>query len=258
MTRITLLTDFGTRDGYVAAMRGVIAGIAPAALVDDATHDIPPGNVRYGAYAFGRFWRLYPPGTIHVLVVDPGVGTDRRGLAGVLDGRLVVAPDNGLLTVALARAESVRLVRITAPEFLRDSVSGTFHGRDIFAPVAAHLANGVAIDSFGEDVSDPVTLEEPIARIESGIVSGTVLLSDRFGNLMTNIPATLLFRDAVVSVGEARVGPVRSTYGDVAPGECLALTGSAGMLEIAVRDGSAEDHLGCGAGTPVTVRRSGS
>jgi S-adenosyl-L-methionine hydrolase (adenosine-forming) len=123
-TRITLLTDFGTGDGYVAAMRGVIAGIAPGALVDDATHDIPPGNVRYGAYAFGRYWRLYPPGTIHVLVVDPGVGTDRRGLAGVLDGRLVVAPDNGLLSVALAQAESVRLVRITATEFFREPVSG--------------------------------------------------------------------------------------------------------------------------------------
>lgn len=251
--RITLLTDFGTRDGYVAAMRGVIAAITPDATVDDATHDILPGDILAGALALERYWRLYPPGTVHVAVVDPGVGTARRAIAASADGRRFVAPDNGILSFVLRAVDRADVHEIREPAFLHHPVSATFHGRDVFASAAAHLAGRVGPDAVGPLVSDPVMLDpvEPVP--DRGGVSGVILVEDRFGNLITNIPGDAVADGAAVSVeGHAPVR-VRRTYGEVDPGEVIALVGSSDRLEISVRDGSAADRLGVGRGARVRV-----
>jgi S-adenosylmethionine hydrolase len=254
MPRLTLLTDFGTADGYAAAMKGVIAGICPEARIDDAAHDLPAGDVEAAAWALAGYWRLYPPGTVHVVVVDPGVGGARRALALEADRRIVVAPDNGVVTRVLAGVTTWRAAAITERGYLHEPVSGTFHGRDVFAPAAAHLAQGVPLDRLGPPVTDPVRLAVPEWTPASDGVRGVVVHVDRFGNLITNIPEDRLGAGSV-SIGERELGPVRHSYVDVRSGQPLALVGSAGMLEIAVRDGSAAATLGAGRGTTVLARR---
>ncbi len=253
MPRLTLLTDFGTADGYVAAMKGVIASICPEAVVEDASHDVRPGDIEAGAWALWRYWRLYPPGTVHVAVVDPGVGSARRALAVHADERWLVAPDNGVLTRVLEEAATWTAVAVTERRYLREPVSRTFHGRDVFAPAAAHLAAGVALEALGPRVDDPVRLALPRLTITPEGVTGAVVHVDRFGNLVTNIPETWTSAGRVV-VGGRDLGAVRRTYAEVAPGEALALVGSAGLLEISVRDGSAAAVLGLGRGADVLVK----
>ena len=254
MTIITLLTDFGTSDGYVAAMKGVIAAIAPDARVDDAAHDIPPGDVAGAALALRRYWRLYPAGTVHVAVVDPGVGSDRRGIALEVDGRFLVGPDNGVFTHVLREAERVQAVSLESAEYFRAEVSATFHGRDIFAPVAAHIARGVRLVSLGARITDPVQLPWPEPQRTADAVEGVVVHADRFGNLITNIPGDWCARGSTVWLGERRIGPLFLTHADVAPGEPAALIGSAGFLEISVRDGSAAEVLAANRGAVVRGR----
>jgi hypothetical protein len=253
--RITLLTDFGTADGYVAAMRGVIAAIAPAASVDNVSHDIAPGDVAGAAWALGNYWRLYPPGTIHVLVVDPGVGSSRRALAGHIDEWFFVAPDNGVLTRPLLDSSRVELVTLQNSAFRRDVVSATFHGRDLFAPAAAHLAMGAPLNEFGSAVHDPVQLPALVPQRQSGSIRGIVAHVDRFGNLITNIPGEWLAPGAHVRVGSTDIGPLRGTYSDVPTGRALALVGSGGYLEISVRDGNAAQKLWQQRGSEVIVER---
>lgn len=257
MSRLTLLTDFGTVDGYVAAMKGVIASIAPAATVDDAAHDIPPGDIRAAAWALRRYWRLYPPGTIHVVVVDPGVGGARRPLAAEVAGRLLVAPDNGVATWVFDEAPPTRVVAIANPAFLRERISRTFHGRDVFAPAAAHLAAGVPLTELGPALRDVVRLERPPLGFAPDAIRAEVVHVDRFGNLVTNVPEDWASFGAVHVAG-VDVGRVRRTYSDVEPGELLALVGSAGYLEVSVRDGSAAARLGVGRGAPVELRKDGA
>ncbi|MBX6365569.1 MAG: SAM-dependent chlorinase/fluorinase [Gemmatimonadetes bacterium] len=257
MPRITLLTDFGTVDGYVAAMKGVIASIAPAATVDDAAHDIPPGDVRAAAWALHRYWRLYPPGTIHVVVVDPGVGGARRALAAEVAGRILVAPDNGVGSWVFAEAPPTRAVAIENPAFLRERISRTFHGRDVFAPAAAHVAAGAPLAELGPALRDVVRLEWPPLGFAPDAIRAEVVHVDRFGNLVTNVPEDWASFGAVHVAG-VDVGPVRRTYSDVEPGELLALVGSAGYLEVSVRDGSAAARLGVGRGAPVELRKGGA
>ncbi len=240
--RITVLTDFGTADGYVAAMKGVLATGAPMARVDDAGHGLPRGDVAHAAWALHRYWGLYPAGTVHLVVVDPGVGTARRAVAVEADGRLGVAPDNGVLTMVLEEAERWRAVALEIPPV----ASTTFHGRDVFAPAAARLAAGAALDDLGEPVDDLVMLPGRGASPERGVVR-TV---DRFGNLVTDLPGSAWRRGAEVEIAGRSV-PCAGTYGDVAPGELLALVGSDRTVEIAVRDGSAAAALGVGVGTSV-------
>ena len=251
---ITLLTDFGTRDGYVAAMRGVIHSIAPLALVDDASHDIDPGDVAAAAFTLARYARWYPSGSIHVVVVDPGVGTARRPLAALVDGYAYVAPDNGVLTRVLANAREAHIVEIVERVAPADNVSATFHGRDIFAPAAARLASGWTLDRLGPAVSDPVLLHIPEPVRDGNTVSGEVVYVDRFGNLITNVPHEWLAEDTHVRLEETAVGPLRRAYGDVAPDEAIALIGSDGMLEIAVRDGSAAGKLNARRGALVRAQ----
>ncbi len=253
MRRITLLTDFGTADGYAAAMKGVIASICPEAIIDDASHDIPPGDIEGAAWVLSRYWREYPEGTVHVVVVDPGVGSERRALALRADGRLLVAPDNGVLTRVMSAA-TWEAVSIQERRFLHEPVSRTFHGRDVFAPAAAHLARGTALHELGPAVADPALLPLPEPTLEPHAVRGTIVHVDRFGNAVTNIPESQVGDGAVVCGGR-NLGRLRSTYADVAPAALLALIGSAGTLEISVRDGSAAQSLGLKRGDEVVVER---
>jgi len=253
--RITLLTDFGTRDGYVAAVRGVIATLAPTARVEDATHEVEPGDVRGAAWVLEAYWRRYPPGTVHLIVVDPGVGGERRALAAFAEERYFVAPDNGVLTRVLS-AVPFRAVELAHPS--EGEISNTFHGRDLFAPVAAGLALGRPLDAFGAPIDEPVLLPlHPPVRGE-GVVRGIVEHVDRFGNLITNVPGEWCVGAESVRMGGREIGPLRTRYVDVEPGEALALVGSAGLVEIAVRDGSAAGALGAGRDDEIDIQLSGA
>jgi hypothetical protein len=243
---VTLLTDFGTADGYVAEVKGVLLTSAPGVQVIDLSHDIPPHEVDAARLAVARYWRRFPPGTIHLVVVDPGVGSARRAIAVLSDGRFLVGPDNGVLSPALlvpgARAISLEVPADAAP---------TFHGRDVFAPAAAALARGTPLDSLGGPLDEPEIRRTPEAVKEvDGWLRGEVIVIDRFGNAVTNLLG--------VHGGDVRVGareiPLRRTYADVAPGEALALVGSSGLIEIAVRDGNAAATLGLARGAVVRVR----
>lgn len=249
--RITLLTDFGTADGYVGAMKGVIASALPPAVIDDVAHDLPAGDVHAGAWALGAYWRRYPAGTVHVVVVDPGVGTGRHALAIEADGRFLVGPDNGVLSWALRDAERVGPMHSIRPP-ADVAVSATFHGRDLFAPAAARLAAGESIGSLGPRLEGVVRLPWPEPVHHAAGIDGTVFHVDRFGNLITNIPADQAAGECFVLVGRMEV-EVRRAYGEVASGELVAHVGSRGLLEIAVRDGRAVDRLG-GKGHVVSLR----
>lgn len=249
---LTLFTDFGTADGYVAAMKGVIRGIAPELSLDDAGHELPQGDVGRAAWALSRYWKTYPEGTVHLVVVDPGVGTDRRALAVEADGRFLVAPDNGVLSRVLRSASAWRAVEAVEEEYHGPRRSSTFHGRDVFAPVAAHLATGVSLDALGPPVDDPVLLDEPRPERSGAWIRGRIVAVDRFGNLISNIPADELAPGGRVEVAGRRLRLER-TYGSVEPGRLLALVNSSDRLEIAVRDGSAARTLEAAEGLPVRV-----
>lgn len=252
LARITLLTDFGTADGYVAAMKGVLASLVPDALLDDVAHDLPRGDVRAGSWALRRFWRRFPRGTVHLVVVDPGVGTERKALAVEADGRFVVCPDNGVATSVLEEAADWRAVELVGVDPPEGAVSTTFHGRDLFAPAAARLAMGGALDELGPNVAAPIRLDETQAEMVEGEVRGQVVHVDRFGNLVTDVPGEWVDPDTSVKVAGRKL-PVLGTYGESEPGELLALVNSDGRLEVAARDASAASILGFGPGSPVTV-----
>jgi len=248
---ITLLTDFGTRDGYVAAMKGVITDLCHETIIQDASHDIAPGDVTGAAFALRRYWRIYPRETMHIVVVDPGVGSARRALAVRADDRFLVGPDNGVLSLALRDAESWKAVAITNREMILPNPSSTFHGRDVFAPAAARLACGRALSTFGDPVEDIVQLNAPKPRAELNYVEGEVVYIDRFGNLVTNMPAATLPPKANVTLDGKAIGLVRSTYAEVKPGEAVAVINSDMVLEIGVRDGNAASILAVAQGTKV-------
>ena len=252
--RVTLLTDFGTRDGYVGALKGVLAARAPGVLLDDVSHDIPPGDVTSALYALGRYWRLFPPGTVHLVVVDPGVGTARRPLACEAEERFVVAPDNGVATAVLEEASAWRAVEIRQVEAPTPGgvPSATFHGRDVFAPAAALLAGGASLEVLGPPLQYPVRLEGPTPQREGKGARGVVLAVDRFGNLLTNLPGAWLDPAGRVELGGRRF-PVARTYADVPPGTLAALVSSDGRVEIALRDGSAAAVTEAGSGTAVRI-----
>jgi len=259
MRIITLLTDFGLEEGYVAAMKGVIAGIAPDADVVDVTHLIPPQDVASGRFRLLTVTPYFPPGTVHLAVVDPGVGTRRRAVAvRSSSGSLLVGPDNGLLLGALEADPAVAAVELSEPRFWRTPApSATFHGRDVFAPVAAHLARGVALELLGPAVAldSLVSFELPPRRPVPGGAEGAVQAVDRFGNLISNVPGTVLSAVGAWTASIAgRTVTGRGTYGDVPPGEALALVGSHGFVEIAVRQGSARNALEASIGMAVAIR----
>jgi len=242
---ITLLTDFGTADGYVAEMKGVLTTLAQGIPLLDLTHDVPAQDVAFARLTLARYWRRFPVGTVHVAIVDPGVGTSRAAIAVCSEGRFLVGPDNGVLSPALFALDA-RVVSLTVDA----KASPTFHGRDIFAPAAALLARGASLEMLGESFTEPVRLRTPQPRrTPDGTLHGEILTIDRFGNAITNLAA----RDGVaVQVGGHEVRLVR-TYGEAAPGELIALVGSSGFVEIAVRDGHAAARLRLSRGQPVEL-----
>ena len=257
---ITLTTDFGARDPYVAEMKAVILRLNPAVRLIDVSHEIAAHDVIEGALAVHAMVAVCPEGTIHVAVVDPGVGTGRRGLVVAASGQLFVGPDNGIFTPVLARS-GWRAFELNAPEFRRASVSATFHGRDVFAPAAAHLSLGVTASSFGPPVTDPVRVALVTTREVVGGVEGRVIHVDRFGNLVTSIQAETVKRLSggagvlTVQIGGRRM-PLVGTYGDLPSGGAGALVGSHGRLEVAIREGNAAARLRARRGAAVRLSRS--
>ncbi|MGH7516264.1 MAG: SAM hydrolase/SAM-dependent halogenase family protein [Gemmatimonadales bacterium] len=246
MPIITLLTDFGTRDAYVGELRGVLLTRAPGAVLADITHDIAPGDVRAAAYVLGRTWPKFPAGTVHLAVVDPGVGGARAALAIRSAGHHFVGPDNGLLTSALTGAHDV--VELPIPP----SASATFHGRDVFAPAAAALAGGTPMTTLGSPpLRVPVRLPPALPRSEGDSLVGEVVYVDRYGTLVTNLAPDA---GGFVEIGGSRL-PLRRTFSDIAPGELVAFVGSGGVIEIAVRDGSAAERLGAAVGASARLVR---
>ena len=250
MTIVTLLTDFGNVDHYVAEMKGVLLTRAPGAILVDITHGIAPGDVRSAAYVLGRTWHRFPGPTIHVAVVDPGVGTSRTALAVSAHGHWFVGSDNGVFTPVL-HDTAVEAVALLTPEH----ASPTFHGRDVFAPAAAALANNSPLRSLGEPFAGmPQRLAYTEPHYEGKTVVGEVVYIDRFGSLVTNLTTELVPDYATLEVEDLDLGPLRRTFSDVTAGGLLAYIGSGGAIEIAVRNGSAARRLGVGVGGRVRAR----
>ncbi len=244
---ITLITDFGTADGYVGEMKGVLLSRLPDAELVDITHDIPPQDVEHARLTLARVWRRFPPGTVHLVVVDPEVGSSRAALAVASDERFVVGPDNGVLSPALLVA-GARAIALDVPA----GVSATFHGRDVFAPAAAAIAAGEPIEALGRDAMSPVVHRTPEpTRGEDGALHGQVILIDRFGNAVTNLVG---MRGGTIEIDDHRIA-IRHTYSEVAPGGLVALTGSSGFIEIAVRGGNAASALGLERGAAIVLVR---
>lgn len=262
MAIVTLTTDFGTVDGYVGEMKGVLLSLTPSARPVDVTHAIAQGDVRGGAWVLGRIWRRFPPETVHLAVVDPGVGGDRRAVAARVDGRWFVGPDNGLLSRVLRQGEAGPARALAPDRAGLEEVSDTFHGRDLFAPAAARLAGGADPARLGPEI-DPDGLQRfevrPARRSGPGegdpdALRGSVVHVDRFGNLVTDIPTGWLPGDPRVEVGGRTVRRLARSFDAVDPGELVLTRGSVGTLEISVRDGSAAEELGVERGAPVVVR----
>lgn len=249
---ITLLTDFGLSDIYVGVMKGAIAQINPAVTVVDLTHEIPPQDIAAGRFCLMSAYPYFPDGTVHVAVVDPGVGGKRRAIAIKSTSGFLVGPDNGLFGGILSQNPPITAVELTNPQYWRTpSPSTTFHGRDIFAPISAHLANGVPIEQLGQAI-DPKTLVDlpgsPFTQTGNN-ASGCIQYTDRFGNLITNIPGAFVQgKNWLVQVGSETILS-RTTYSETSPGNLVALVGSHGWVEIAVNGGNAKSHLNidCGA-----------
>lgn len=242
---VTLLTDYGTADSYVAEVKGRLLQASPGLAIVDITHDVEPGDIAAAAFVLGRAWPSFPAGSVHLAVVDPGVGTSRRALAVVAGGHAFVGPDNGVLDAALGHA-GAKAFALAVP----GDASATFHGRDVFAPAAARLAAGEPAESLGSAVGDPVRLGIPDARRDGKHIVGQVIYVDRFGTLVTNIRGDRIAPDGSVRVGPHDI-PRHRTFADVDPGHALALVGSGGTLEIAVRDGRADTALGLARGAEV-------
>ncbi len=253
---ITLLTDFGTVDAYAGILHGVILCINPQAAIVDLTHNIAAQDVQAAAFALSTAYSYFRADTVHVAVVDPGVGGERRGIAVRTPRGTFVAPDNGVLSYVLARESVGEMVHLTNARYWLSPLSNTFHARDLFAPVAAHLSLGVPVSEMGSALQDPVRFALSEARIgEDGRISGQVLHVDRFGNLITNVPGAWLSvgRSWRVRVADRDVrGPLQA-YVRAADGDLLGLIGSSGYLEIAMRNGSAADALQLGRGAEVQV-----
>jgi S-adenosylmethionine hydrolase len=255
---VTLTTDFGTADHFVGVMKGVIAAIAPRARVVDITHEVPPYEILEAAFIIGDAWRYFPKGTIHVVVIDPGVGSSRRPILAEAGGQFFVAPDNGVLSMVYSAAKAKVRV-ITNAKLMAREVSRTFHGRDIFAPAAAHLARGVAPARFGKVIDDCIFIADlkPV-KLSKNCWRGMVFKADHFGNLITNFqidefPA-LTTRAFEVRIGAQRIRRLALTFSEAPIGESVAVVGSSGYLEIVANQASAAKILGCGTRAPVELK----
>jgi S-adenosylmethionine hydrolase len=258
---IALLTDFGTRDHYAGTMKAVILGICPEATLVDITHDIPAHDLLTAALELAASYKYFPSGTIFLVVVDPGVGSARRGIAADTGEYRFVAPDNGVLTAVFKETPARRVVELTERRYARPTVSRTFEGRDRFAPAAGWLAKGVDLPALGRSAGAIHQLTIPAPQIADEVLTGEVLRVDRFGNLVTNIDRKLFDKFAhsngiEILAATHRIGRVVATYAEAGPNEVCALFGSTDHLEIAVNAGSASDQLNLSRGAPVTIRKT--
>jgi len=259
MPIVTLTTDFGTKDGFVGTLKGVIWWICPEAHIADISHEISAQNIQEGAITLWRAWPFFPPGTIHLAVVDPGVGTSRRPIAGRLGAQLFVGPDNGLFTPMIEDAdrkdESIKIVHLTNKKYRLPEVSQTFHGRDIFSPAAAHLANGVPLDELGPIILDPVRLIMPKPEKTDKGWRAHITVIDIFGNCTTDLPSSAL-RDkdhAVFRFHGREVSGLVESYGHKLPGELVVLVDSENFIEVAIVNGNAAKNLGAQVGDVIEV-----
>ncbi|MCD6286981.1 MAG: SAM-dependent chlorinase/fluorinase [Anaerolineae bacterium] len=273
MALVTLTTDFGLQDGYVGTMKGVMAGIAPDLAFIDITHDIRPQDLRGAAYVLWTALPYFPGDAVHLVVVDPGVGTSRHAIASQTSWGVLVGPDNGVFSYVWDVVPAELTVALENPDYQRPVVSSTFHGRDVFSPAAAHIAAGVPLREFGPEVSHPVRMSSPGMSMEERRIRGEVLYIDRFGNVITSIgrlvwEGTLLHLDPVFAKGESRtlnarrvrvlaggrdLGPIVRTYGEVSSGDALVMVGSEGLLEIAINQGHAARALALDLGDMVEI-----
>ncbi len=256
---IALLTDFGTRDHYAGVLKGVILSICPDATVVDLSHDLPAHDIPFAALELAATYKYFPAGTIFCAVVDPGVGTTRRGLAAEAGDWKFVAPDNGVLTEVFHEIAPKKVVELTERKYARPTVSRTFEGRDRFAPAAAWLAKGIQLSALGRPVSDYHQLALPRPKVEGDRLLGTIVRLDRFGNVVSNIDRKTCEKfgqgTVTVTVGPRTIERIVSTYSDIAPGELGALFGSTDHLEFAAHAASAAEVLGVRVGDPVVVTR---
>ncbi len=240
---ITLITDFGLKDHYVGAMKGVIFSINPDARIIDISHEIPAHDVFYGAFTLRNFYRYFPEETIHVAVVDPGVGGRRKPLVVRADGNIFIGPDNGLFTFIYRDSKSAKVAEITNVKYMLSNVSSTFHGRDIFAPAAAHLSLGVAVEELGKTVRKPVAIEIREPKVGKNEIIGEFIHEDIFGNLITNIPSNLIKPESVFFIGKTAINGLSKSYAEAPKGKLLAIAGSSGFIEISVNQGRAVDFI---------------
>lgn len=256
MPVVALLTDFGQQDWYVAAMKGVILSICSDAVPVDISHEVDPGDIASGAFILRECYRGFPAGTVFTGVVDPGVGTSRHGVAIEAEGFFFVGPDNGLFSFLDG---NIRIRTLENPRYMRETVSSTFHGRDVFAPVAAHLAAGVRFEDLGPELDSLVALDWTEAKPEDGVLNGKIVFIDRFGNAITNIEKTTALGLASADVLRVSVQglevPLVKTFGEISKGEALAYFGSGGHLEIAVNGGNASKSLNLSTGSLASVSR---
>lgn len=254
---ITLTTDFGLQDYYVGALKGVMLNIAPTVRLVDISHDIPPQDIMAGAWVMQNAAPLYPENTVHLVVVDPGVGTDRKAIALKIEDHYFVGPDNGIFSL-LAKNNAFRAVHLTNEDYWQSAPSNTFHGRDIFAPVAAHLSAGVDLTELGDPIDKLETYRwaSPIADKDG--LQGWILHIDKFGNLITNLSASTIEevvgeKDVKIYVGNTILTEIVTTFGNVIEGEPAAYIGSSGMLEIAINKGDAREMLGIKKGAQISL-----
>lgn len=258
---ITLTTDFGTTDHFVGAVKGVIVDIVPDVQIVDISHAVQAFDVLDGALAISQAYSYFPTGTIHMVVVDPGVGTTRRPILASSDGYHFVAPDNGVLSMVYAREERIHVRHITSEHYFRQPVSNTFHARDVFAPVAAYLAKLVDSHKFGDEIEDYVRFAAPRPKATGeNRMRAVVLKVDRFGNMITNItpddaPALFAGESAKfkIVVGNREITEIRQNYAEGAPGEVFGILGSMGYLEIVANRAAAAQLIGTGKGSEVTI-----
>ncbi|MGF1670516.1 MAG: S-adenosyl-l-methionine hydroxide adenosyltransferase family protein [Balneolaceae bacterium] len=254
---LTLTTDFGLKDHYVAAMKAVIIGISPNVRLVDISHHIPPQDIMAGAWVVRNATMYFPPKTVHLIVVDPGVGTNRNPVIIEIKDQLFVGPDNGIFSL-IADNYEYKATKLSNPDYWLKNKSNTFHGRDVFAPVAAHLTKGVPVHEFGEQLDEIVTYRWAIPIADKDGIQGWVVHIDRFGNLITNIPESMLKniignRSYKIYVGNMILNNILSTFGSVPDGEPVAYIGSSDVLEIGINKGNAKKMLGVEKGAQISI-----
>jgi len=263
---VTLTTDFGLNDHFVGTIKGVILGIAPEAEIVDICHTVQAFDILDGALALAHSYSYFPSGTVHLVIVDPGVGSTRRPIVASSEEHNFVAPDNGVLSLMYAREERLSVRHITADHYFLQPVSSTFHGRDIFAPVAAYMAKGVHQEKFGDEITDFVRFNAPKPKaVDAKTLRGVVLRADRFGNLVTNftpedVPALFQSEPSAfkIVIGKREISTMRQNYAEGTPGDVFGILGSMGFLEISANRGAAAQLVGAGKGAEVLIVLEGA